>query len=237
MQSRSKNSNTRLDALFALGMALSAVVYGNSARIPAGALNRFLQARITVFNAVFAGMFMLAWSTCFAALDLYRSESFGVLRKLIRIVEGCALMTFFLAAYLRFSHMKGPTTRIAAIFFAGSICYEICRVFGTNWIASRDPQLVVILGSGRRAGKAWRQIRTQYHSTVKLVGFVDNRPVGEMAPDIAARYLGTTSDLSDLLLRNVVDQLLIAVPAKSCYDIAQCAVSIAEKVGVQVINL
>jgi exopolysaccharide biosynthesis polyprenyl glycosylphosphotransferase len=241
MQNQSRNSHIKLvwlDALFAFGMALAAVVYGNSARIPHGGLDRFLQARITVINALFAGIFMLAWSKIFTGLHLYRSaESYGVLRKLIRIVGGCAVITLFLVAYLYMSHTSGPTARIAAIFFVSSICYEICRVLGATWIASRDPQLVVILGSGRRAGKAWRELRTRYHSTVKLIGFVDDRPIGEMAPDIAARYLGTTDDLSDLLLRNVVDELLIAVPAKSCYGMAQHAVSIAEKVGVHIVYM
>ena len=70
---------------------------------------------------------------------------------------------------------------------------------------------------GRRArtGKAWRQIRTRYHSRVRLVGFVDDRPVAEMGPDMADRYLGTVDELSELLLRNVVDELLIAVPMKA----------------------
>jgi exopolysaccharide biosynthesis polyprenyl glycosylphosphotransferase len=225
------------DSLFALGMALASVVYGNSARIPAGELHRFLQMRITVLNAMFAGLFMLAWNYSVTALDLYHPESNGALRKLIRIGEGCALITSLLVAFLYLSHTKGPIARIAAVFFASAFCYEICRVLSTTWIASRDPQLVITLGSGRRAGKAWRQIRTQYHSTVKLLGFVDDRAVSEMAPDIADRYLGAIEDLSDLLLRNVVDELLIAVPMKSCYDTAQRAVAIAEKVGVQIVYM
>ena len=146
-------------------------------------------------------------------------------------------MTLFLIAYLQLTRTRSPTARIAVIFFLCSVSYEVCRVLCTGWIASRDPQLVVILGSGRRAGKAWRQIRTQYHSKVKLLGFVDDRPVEEMAPDIADRYLGRIDDLSELLLRNVVDELLIAVPMKSCYDVAERAVSIAESVGIQIVYM
>jgi exopolysaccharide biosynthesis polyprenyl glycosylphosphotransferase len=240
MGSRPRSFHRRLawtDSVFALGMALASVVYGNSARIPTGELHRFLQMRVTVLNAMFAGVFMLAWNYSFTALDLHRSGSYGALRKLIRITQGCAVMTLFLIAYLHLTRTRGPTARIAAIFFVSSVSYEIGRILCTTWIASRDPQLVVILGSGRRAGKAWRQIRTQYHSTVKLLGFVDNRSTGEMGPDIAARYLGRVDDLSDLLLRNVVDELLIAVPMKSCYDMAQRAVSMAEKVGVQIVYM
>jgi exopolysaccharide biosynthesis polyprenyl glycosylphosphotransferase len=234
VKGRSTNSYERLDGLFAFAMALASVVYGNSARVPAGEMHRFLEMRITVLNAAFAGIFMLAWIYCFRALNLYGSESYGIVRKLIRIVKGCAVMTGFLALYLLATHTTGPTGRIAAVFFFSATCYEVCRVVFGIWIARRDPQLVIILGSGRRAGKAWREIRTQYHSTVKLLGFVDDRPVSEMAPDVADRFLGTIDELSDLLLRNVVDELLIAVPMKSCYEQAQRAIEIAEQVGVQV---
>ena len=124
--------------------------------------------------------------------------------------------------------------RIAVYFFLICVAYKASRILLRTWIATRDPQLVIILGSGRRASKAWRELRTRYHSTVKLLGFVDDQPISEMAPDVASRYLGTIEDLSDLLLRNVVDELLIAVPMKSCYDKAQHAVEIAEQVGVHV---
>jgi len=95
----------------------------------------------------------------------------------------------------------------------------------------------VILGSGSRAAKAWREIRTRHHGTVKLVGFVDNRPTSKMATDVADLHLGTLDDLSELLLRNVVDELLVAVPMKSCYDVAQQAIEIAERVGVRVVYM
>ena len=234
MKVQSINSYGRLDGLFAFLMALGSVVYGNSVRIPMGEMHKFLEMRITVLNAAFAGLFMLAWIYCFRALNLYGSSSGSLFRRLIRIIKGCALMTGLLVFYLRTTHTTGPTARIALIFFFSSLCYQVGRVIFGLWVASRDPQLVVILGSGRRASKAWREIRTQFHSTVKLAGFVDDRPVSQMAPDVANRYLGTTDDLSDLLLRNVVDQVLICVPMRSCYEQAQRAIEVAEQVGVPV---
>jgi exopolysaccharide biosynthesis polyprenyl glycosylphosphotransferase len=237
VRSQSTNPYRRFawcDAVFALAVALSAVVYGNSARLPPGGVRQFLQVRVTVLNALFAGIFMIAWISVFAALDVHCPQSSGIFRKFIRIIEGCAAMTLLLVGYLYCAHTTGPTGRIGVVFFVGSFCYKAFRILGNKWIAARDPQLVVILGSGRRAVKAWRQIRTQYHGPVKLVGFVDDRSVSEMAPDVAARYLGAIDDLSSLLLRNVVDELLIAMPVKSCYDSIQRAVAIAEEVGVQI---
>ncbi len=227
----------RADASFAFAMALASVVYSNSARIPVGELHRFLEMRITVLNAAFAGLFILMWAYCFEALGLYRSERRGMLRELARIAAGCIFMTAILVCYLISARTTGPTVRIAVLFFSCSFLYEGLRVFGSRWIAAHDPQLVVILGSGMRAAKAWREIRKRHHGTVKVVGLVDDRPTSEMAPGIAARCLGTIDDLSDLLLRNVVDELLVAVPMKSCYDMAQRAIEIAERVGVRVVYM
>lgn len=234
MNVRGSNAYERLDGLFAFAMALTSVLYANSTRVPPGEMRTFLEMRITVSNAAFAGFFMVAWIYCFRALDLYRFSSFGIFRKLLNVLNGCAVMTCALCLYLYASHTTSPTLRIGAIFFVASTCYELCRVVYGLWSATRDPRRVMILGSGRRAGKAWREIRTQCHSTVKLLGFVDDRPLSHMSPDIADRYLGGIDELNELLLRNVVDELLIAVPIKSCYDQAQRAFEIAEQVGVKV---
>lgn len=240
MRSVSRNLHSRLsrlDGLFAFAMALAWTLYRNRPRVPIGQLHRFLEIRVTVLNAAFAGLFMITWTSCFRMLGLYHPEQQGILRNLSRVFLGCGFMTGVLALYLNTSGTTGPTLRIALDFFVCSTCYEMCRVFGRQWIISRNPQRVLILGSGRRAAKAWREIRTRYHTTVELVGFVDDRPISEMAPDIADRCLGRIDDLDGILLRNVVDELLIAVPTKSCYDAAQRSIEIAEKVGVRAVYM
>ena len=238
MKQRVRRSYGRLaaaDGLFAFVMALGAAIYGNSARMPTGGVHEFLEMRITLANAAFAGLFMVGWTFCFRALR--QPEPHTLIRKLFRVAKGCAIMTAVLAFYLHAAHTEGPTLRIAIAFFVGAFCYGAFRLSFSTWIAARDPQLVIILGSGRRAVKAWREIRTQYHSTIKLLGFVDDRPVSEMAPDVADRYLGTIDDLSELLLRNVVDEVLVALPMKSRYDEAQRAIAIAEQVGAHVVYM
>ena len=57
-----------LDSLFAFAMVLIAAIWGNSSRIPAGQIHEFLQMRITLVNALFAGFFMVAWAFCFRLL-------------------------------------------------------------------------------------------------------------------------------------------------------------------------
>jgi exopolysaccharide biosynthesis polyprenyl glycosylphosphotransferase len=244
MLERKSNSNkvmAGLDGLSALALALVAAVWGNIARLPASNARQFLEMRVTLLNVLFAASFVLLWIYCFSALDLYRLESQRLFCRLKHSANVCAAMAALLGFYLVLSRSAGPRARIAGIFFIVSLGFETLRLAGgaliRRWMASRDPRLVVILGSGRKAGIAWRQIRIHHHSTVKLLGFVDDRAVSEMGPDIAERYLGTIDELNGLLLRNVVDQLIIALPTKACYDIIQRAIAIAEQVGVEVVYM
>src|SRR6266496_3548010 len=229
-----------LDVLCALLFALTAAVFGNIARIP-GSIGHFLEMRVTLLNVGFAAGFVLAWIYWLNLFDLYRLDSHGILRKLWAASKASAVMGVALWVFLVISRTQGPPRRIAFIFFVLSFSFEAMRMIAYSmvhaWIASRDPRRVLIVGTGRKAAKAWRQIRTRHHSTVNLIGFVDDRPVSEMAPDVVDRYLGSVDSLSELLLRNVVDEVLIALPTKSCYDTIQRAIGIAEEVGVEVVYM
>lgn len=241
LKSNSNKVMAGLDGLSALALALVAAVWGNIARIPASSARQFLETRVTLLNVMFAASFVLLWISCCSALDLYRWESRRLFRKLKCAAKVCAVMAAWLGFYLLISRTAGPRLRIAGIFFLVSLGFETLRLAGSGvvrrWVASRDPRLVAILGSGRKAGIAWRQIRIHHHSTVRLIGFVDDRDISEMGPDVAERYLGRIDELSDVLLRNVVDQLIIALPTKPCYDAIERAIAIAEQVGVEVVYM
>jgi lipopolysaccharide/colanic/teichoic acid biosynthesis glycosyltransferase len=93
---------------------------------------------------------------------------------------------------------------------------------------------VVIVGSGARASAAWRELRTRQHDTSELLGFIDERNQDQMAPDVAHRLLGSVNDFPEYLLRNVVDEIVIAAPIRSCFDMIEKCVAIAEVCGVAV---
>jgi FlaA1/EpsC-like NDP-sugar epimerase len=230
MRNRAFNSNkviAGLDGLCALALAVSAV-YGNIARIPAGSVRQFLEMRVTLLNVMFAAMFVLAWTACFGAFDLYRPEHQNLFRRLKHATKGCATMTVLLGLYLFISRTTGPTVRIAAVFFITSMVFEAFRLVGGGllrvWITARNPRLVVIMGSGRKAGIAWRQIRTRYHSTVKLLGFVDDRAVSEMPPTSPTVILERLIT-SAIYCCAVVDELL-TLPTRAATTVSGTAIAV-----------
>jgi exopolysaccharide biosynthesis polyprenyl glycosylphosphotransferase len=203
-------------------------------------LHQLSLLQIRFVDAAFGVMFVLAWQYCFSVLNLY--DKFATIpSKMVATFKGVSIMTVAVVIHLMIFHPPGITIRTAFIVMAALFCYEIDRVALSDHLldrlAARDPQRAIIVGSGRRASKAWREIRTRYHSSIKLLGFVDDRDPDEMPPDVATRYMGRVDQLSELLLNEVVDIILVAMPIKSCYTLMQRSIRIAEDVGVQVIYL
>jgi exopolysaccharide biosynthesis polyprenyl glycosylphosphotransferase len=229
------------DSLIALGITLLILVAGNIERLPAGGAKQFLAVRVTLLNVIFAILYMITWKTCLKVFGLYRGAFRSLSRQMLQVCKSCFVMTAVLTAFLLASHAKGPLLRILPMLFAAGFVYENLRIWLggllISWLSWRHPQVVIILGSGPRAVKAWREIRTQYHKVIDLLGFVDDRPTEEMPPDIAARFLGNVNDLPEILLRNAVDQILIAVPLESRHGTIQRTLRLAQEIGVSVAYL
>ena len=155
--------------------------------------------------------------------------------------QGVGVMMLPAIAYYKVAYPHTVTLRAVIVTSLALYWYEINRASLSaqllDRLAARDPRRAIIIGSGKRASKAWRAVRTRYRLSLKLIGFVDNRNPEDMPPDVARRYLGTIDDLSTIVLNEVVDLMLIAMPIQSCYPSMQQAIDIAESAGVQVFYL
>lgn len=226
-----------LDASMALALTISAVVF---AHFSFGGFANLGGWRISATDAAFGLLFVILWQYCFSILKLY--DKFATLpSRMTAIFKGVIVMIIPVMLHLILFHRHLAHFRTALCLFAVLFGYEVYRSLLRDLIvdriAARNPQTIMIIGTGRRAAKAWREIRTRYYSSTKVLGFIDDRRPEEMAPDIAARYLGGLDSLSDLLLTNTVDIVLVAMPIQSSYHLMQRAVTLAEGVGLRVIYL
>src|ERR1700733_12426150 len=159
------------DSLIALMIAVAAVVWANQQRMPLGGLGEFLKIRVTSLNASFSIVFAVLWQLCMQALGLYRRSS-ELLRPTLNSAAGVGLMTVLLGLYLEARRAEGPGRPVLVAFFLAAFCYRMARIFLSNPLLGGrigDPEQVIIVGSGRRAAKAWRGLRTQDHGARNLL--------------------------------------------------------------------
>lgn len=91
-------------------------------------------------------------------------------------------------------------------------------------------QLYVILGTRRKAISAYKKLQNQGGCRGTVLGFID--PDGSHAKYLPCDYLGTLDKLENILVRNPVDMVYLALPLKSQYHTVQEAISICERIGV-----
>jgi exopolysaccharide biosynthesis polyprenyl glycosylphosphotransferase len=227
------------DSLIILFLAVFSVVASNGIHPSRTAIQDFLALRVTVLNVVFLVGFALFRATL-------RSRLFGDRRireirpQITHSLRRVTAMTVVLLVYLIGRRSVEPILSVMTGFFCSLFLYEtflvvVARV--QNRFSRTGKLKVLILGSGPRAGKAWRELRLHHTVDRELLGFVDNRAFEEMAPDIADRYVTNVDGLSNYLLNHIVDELIVAVPLRSCYEMAQRAVALAESTGVRVFCL
>lgn len=203
-------------------------------------LGGLLAYKITLSDCLFGLGFMFAWRYCFMLLNLY--DKFATVpSRMMATAKGVLIMMLPAIAFYKVFHPDLLTLRsvlsTALLLFVYEVNRSAFQVYLFDRLAARDSRRAIIIGSGRRASKAWRAVRTRYRLSLSLLGFVDDRSAEDMAPDIAKRYLGTLEDLDRIILSEVVDLILIAMPIQSCYRLMQDAVHIAESAGVQVLYL
>ncbi len=231
------SSTAAVDSLIALALTVSCLIPFDHLKHDLG---NVLNADVALPDAMFCVAFIMGWGYCFGVLKLY--DRFATIpSRMTAVIKGVCVVTVPTIAYIVYVHADTVRPSKFVLLVAVLCSYEFLRILFTDFVfnrlASRDPRRAIIVGSGRRAGKASRELRTRYHSSMEILGFVDDRTIDEMAPEIAQSYLGSLDDLEELILTRVVDMVLIAAPMKSCYALAQQAVITAERVGIPVFYL
>jgi exopolysaccharide biosynthesis polyprenyl glycosylphosphotransferase len=226
------------DSLIASALIVAVVVWVDERQPHFPGVAEFLHMRLTLTNVCFALAFSLIWAECFKAVGVLIQSHRGFFSRFFVVAAGCAAMTAILSLYLALGWSHVPTLQIIEDFFAVALSCQTLRLIAwlNGWSGRSDAQQdVIILGSGQRASRAWRELRIGYGGTINLLGFVDDRNPDLMAPDIAQRYLCDIDQLSSFLLRNSVQQMIVATPLRSTYDMTQRAISIAEAAGLRVL--
>jgi exopolysaccharide biosynthesis polyprenyl glycosylphosphotransferase len=206
----------------------------NLMRAPSG-FDDFLALRVTVKNLLLVVGFSLTWRMVAAWVGVYRWDRVRTRRaEAIKVFTLCSIMS---AGALVFPMISvtgafGYPTVIA--FWALSVPLLLTsRAFLRSLAAANVAPVrdVLIVGSGPRALGVFQQIEEEADHR-RVVGFVDT-VTGSATDEVNRRLLGRLDELEGLLMHRAIDEVLIALPMKSCYTEIQEAITVCQRVGVR----
>ena len=228
-----------VNAAVALLVLLGVFTAVNWHRMPDGP-GEFLAVRITVKNLIEAALFLLACVVSFRVFGLSRpSLAAPFWKEMLRVAKACTVASVFALIFPLTSQTGAFTGRIVLYFLPVAIVSCLCGRLVAHAFADRVTRALtvrrdlIIVGSGPRAAGLYEHLREPHHGYPRVLGFVDSPNAHLVPAAITRQMLGTLDDLEDILMKQPVDEVLIALPAKSCYDQIQSAIKTCERAGVE----
>lgn len=224
----------------ALLLALFIVfVVVNFQSLPSG-LADFLALRVTVKNLLLLTSLGFLWQSLCRLCKLYDLAEAGSYRdEAARVITACTLGSFCIAGFIAAGVLGALPLRAAGYFWLAAIATtliarHITHVLNPDWTSSgRRVRRLLIIGSGPRARQLYEAMSKHAGNNYQFVGFVDSRPKQEVDDLIATRLVGGLTELESILTGHVIDEVLIALPIKSCYNQIQEAIGTCERVGIE----
>lgn len=200
----------------------------------------FLGMRITIKNLLVTAIFLCGCILIFRVFNLTGPMLSAPLWKEFSKGTQAAVAACLLATiYPLTSHSGAFSFRV--ILYSLPIVIAAClsgRLVGCACVKPLTRGLkgrhdVIIVGSGPRAINFYKRVQSPSPEEFRVLGFVDS-PNGHVVPlEIQRRMLGTLDDLEAVLMRQSVDEVVITLPAKSCYTQIQTAIRTCERAGVE----
>lgn len=230
----------RLVDLVSVMFSLLAVFVAIHLKTLPNGLASFLTMRVTIKNLLLMAGVGLIWQGIFKLCRLYDPALINNYRdEAQRVLAGCSFGSLCTLA-LSLASGNATFSPPAFVCFWGGVIIttlvsrHIVHVLTPEWTPfTRQNRRLLIIGSGPRALRLYRSVLMQSQSEHRMIGFVDTRPTQEMDEAISTRLIGRLDQLEEILTSRVVDEVLIALPIKSCYSQIQQTIAVCERIGVE----
>ena len=203
-----------------------------------GGVEAYLSAPITVSSVIGLILLAPAWPSVFHLFGLYevrRIQYFGpeARRLLVATGLGSVLALAFpvtaVTSQMNAAHL--PHFWVVSLLFC--LFVRLSRR-AVERVRHRRVHRALMVGTGPLAQRACADIRQHRAGRFEIVGFLDEPVNGEVwRHSIPQEMIGTLDQLESLLMRDVIDEVVIALPVKSCYQQIQRVISVCERAGIQ----
>jgi exopolysaccharide biosynthesis polyprenyl glycosylphosphotransferase len=218
--------------------AYTGAIYLSLAEADSGFRTLFLE------SLPYYGVFVLVW--CGAATDqrLFQSRREDSLSgQLFSVAKAIGISLVFTWFVVGFFQRKGlQLDRAFFLYFSvgtlGSMIVFRMALRLVLWSLRRrgyNFRQIVIVGANDRSRHLAEIFMTRSRYGYHLLGCLDDDDERMRVFDpLPVRYLGTSSQLESILTREVVDEVYLALPVKSCYEDIRDLANRCESVGVSV---
>ncbi len=225
-----------LDSLAAVAGIVVVWVSVNFSNLPGG-VDSFLSARITIKNVLLLIFVATAWPFLFHLFGLYdtrfcRHFASEARRLIAATAAGAALALVFPLT----SSTGTVAVRHIPYFWLAQLTLCLLVRAGKRAIdgaRQRQSRRALIIGTGDLARRAYRDIQGDRFHRYEVVGFVDDPTGGLPAGHVPRQMITALPQLEQILMREVIDEVVIALPVKSRYQQIQHVISVCERAGVQ----
>lgn len=205
----------------------------------------FFSMRIKLQNMmVFFGL-LVVWHCVFSGFGLYHSKRLEAGRNDIKdVLKATTISTFVLLIAGIMFRIRMVTPVFLVAFWSTNnliiICFRLLlrRILAWIRIHGRNLRRLLIVGTNQRAIQFARSLQARPELGYELVGFVDQTWSG--LEDFHASGYAVVADcdhFSELLREHVVDEVVLALPIRSCYSQASRIAAQSREQGILVHSL
>jgi exopolysaccharide biosynthesis polyprenyl glycosylphosphotransferase len=200
----------------------------------------FLSLKIELQSCVALVLLVWLWRFVFAVLGLYNSKR-RASRKIeaIDVVKATSICTVILILFALVLQFRMVNTRFVEIFWASStLLVAGTRIVLRTWLRhlrsrGHNYRNMLIVGSNSRATQFAKAIPHRPEWGCQLTGFADDEWAG--VDELRASGFSLVCDFAGLpmfLRRNVVDEVVIALPIRSFHEHASRIAEMCEQQGI-----
>lgn len=201
-------------------------------------LRYMLEMRISVGNTIGAVGLIGVWLTIFRSLGLYspkfQGDRLGELRAVVA-ATGVATVLFSAIGLLFQISLFSPL--FFAVLWPTAIGVVILFRRLQVWLIGRfhlgdyNRRNIVIIGTNESAWAYAKKLRATPETAYHLLGFLDDLV---MISDSREQHLGQLKDFESLLENCVVDEVVVAMPIRTCSEAIQEVIDHAHERGIAV---
>jgi exopolysaccharide biosynthesis polyprenyl glycosylphosphotransferase len=201
-----------------------------------------LAQRLSIKNFLLLTSFLIVWTGIHQLTGVYTDfRPLKTTTSVLRILFASALGSAFFIVFPLLSN-----GRVGSIFFPVLIFFSIASLESVlvRWILSSllvrlrrmdsRASRTIVIGSGSLAASFLDSLSESQTTRRTVLGFVDQPGLHTIRGAISDSLLGAPGELESILMRTAVDEVIIALPLRSCYDQVQLAIRTCQRLGVPI---